>query len=111
MERNTDDIRNIRALVVALIHWCGREVLNLRTRPVLKHGPFRHRVVRFGACFVLLEGEVAFDTGADSARFAARSARPDLGVNASVEISRCRSNSVAKPEVARIRIESRVPGH
>ena len=60
---------------------------------------------------MFLEGEVALDTEADSARFAARPARPDLGVNASVEISRCRSNSVAKPEVARIRIESRVPGH
>ncbi len=31
MERNTNDMRNIQALVLALIRWCGREDLNLHT--------------------------------------------------------------------------------
>ena len=29
MERNTNEMRNIQALVLALIRWCGREDLNL----------------------------------------------------------------------------------
>ena len=31
MERNTNEMRNIQALVLALIRWCGREDLNLHT--------------------------------------------------------------------------------
>src|SRR6266481_8096967 len=31
MGRNTNEMRNIQALVLALIRWCGREDLNLHT--------------------------------------------------------------------------------